>query len=157
MSISPPLVYLQYSGQGQIPQTTFLCAGISASDVSTFDSLTISRLTRRESVSQTPTVIAFIVPNAGASIPEIQATTDIQNRATVCGTVDSLEFIQSNLQLQLDTNAIQCNDVGQYTCTFTYRESNYEQRIQESSMNLSVNGMYKKKIWNCFYITAVSY
>ena len=146
MSISPPSVYLQYSGQGQMTQTTFLCAGISSADVSTtFDkviSLKITRSTRRGTTGQTPTTIAFIEPGEGARIPQVQDTTDIQNRAAVSGTVDSVDYTQSNLQLVIDSNAIECDDVGQYTCLFTYRDTALDQHEVPSSMNLSVNGMY---------------
>ena len=146
MSISPSSVYLLYTGQGQMTQTTFLCAGISAADVSTtvdkVISLKITRSTRRETQGQAPTVIAFIEPGAGARIPAVPGTTDIQNRAEVSGTVDSVDYTQSNLQLVIDSNAIQCDDVGQYTCLFTYRDTALDQHEVPSSMNLSVNGMY---------------
>ena len=149
MSISPPSVYLLYSGQGQITQTTFLCAVMSIADVSTFDkviNLKITRSTRRETPGQSPTVIAFIEPGEGARIPQVPETTDIQNRAAVSGTVDSVDYTQSNLQLVIDSNAIQCDDVGQYTCLFTYRDTAFDQHEVPSSMNLSVNGMYTKRI-----------
>lgn len=147
MSIAPPSVYLQYTGVGQMAQTTFLCAGITASDVSTtFDrviSLTMSRSTRRQIPGQTPTIIAKIEPGEVAMIPQVP---DIQNRATVSGTIDSVNFTQSNLRLQFDTHAIQCDDAGLYTCTFAYRDAGLTSHTVPHSMILSVNGMYTKII-----------
>ena len=99
MSISLYSVILGYQGTGQPVKTTLTCGRITALNVDYIASLKISRLTGRELGSTYPIVITSVrAGESGASIP--LGVTDIRNRATVSGGIDTLDPKQSSIALE---------------------------------------------------------
>ena len=140
MSIRPSSVILGYQGTGQPIKTTFTCGGVTAMYVEYITSLKISRLTGREQGSTTPTVIASVrAGESGASIPD--GVTDIRNRATVSGGIDTLDPKQSSIALEFQTSEFTCSDVGQYFCDLRYDDSQGNPYTLSDLTNFAASGM----------------
>ena len=140
MSISPSSVILGYQGTGQPVRTIFTCGGITALNVDYIASLKITRLTGREQGSTTPIVMASV--RAGESVASIpNGVTDILNRATVSGGIDTLDPKQSSIALEFQTSEFTCSDVGQYFCVLRYDDSQSNPYTVLHSTNFAASGM----------------
>ena len=140
MSISPSSVILGYQGASQPVKTTFTCGGITALNVDYITSLKMLRLTGREQGSTTSIVIVSVrAGESGASIPD--GLTDILNRATVSGGIDTLDPKQSSIALEFQTSEFTCSDVGQYVCKLRYDDSQANPYIVTDSTNFTASGM----------------
>ena len=140
MSINPSHYILDYHGTGQPGTTTFTCRGITGLDVSYIYGLKMSRLTGREQGSTIPTAIASVRDGGSASIPD--NVTDILNRATVSGGIDTQDPTQSSIVLEFRTIDFTCEDAGQYFCDFHYEDSLSSSHIVSDSTIFTISGMY---------------
>ena len=109
--------------------------------------LSITRLTRHElkAGETTPKVIAIVLEDQGAKRPV--DVMDIQDRNRVpddgiAGTVNKVDYRQSDLSIKFNTVAMKCDDAGQYFCILNYLDKNFNTMPPEtSSENFTVSGM----------------
>ena len=115
--------------------------------------LSITRLTRHElkAGETTPKVIALVLEDQGAQRPG--DLMDIQDRNRVpddgiAGTVNKVDYRQSDLSIKFNTVAMKCDDAGQYFCNLFSLDKAFNPNPSEtSSENFTVLGRFVCYEW----------
>ena len=143
MSIVPSTVLLNYvptRGDGQPVNTVFTCGQFTATDVQYIINMKIFRLTRNDLPGDKGVGSVVATIDTFTKTPAI-AMQELQSRATVDGSIDTLDWTQSYLSVSFETAQLQCKDEGMYTCEVNYESTNSITSFASDSTNLTTNGM----------------
>ena len=123
---------------------TFSCGiiNVNPADIRTINALRISRMTKHELKDPRitrPVTIALVIQDQEVERPYIP---DIQDRNRVpddgiTGTINKVDFRQSQISIKFNKVAMQCDDAGQYFCQLSYLDKQYNSHSEEDSKNFT--------------------